>query len=183
MLLKAASKITAPRALAVALLLAAGGAASSLAVAQQQQSTGIVVNGQTFTVENIPTDTYSLGDLLSKANDKSQLVALLNLAAQKGATKGGLVSALRFAFNDAKFNGRPIATAIEAAKNAIDKPTVSNTGRLSFYEGSNPNATSAVNAGSGNNAASGSPIQTSNNNGGLGTTSTTTTTTSTVYVG
>lgn len=183
MLLKAASKITTPRALAVALLLAIGGAASSFAVAQQQQSTGIVVKGQTYTAENIPTDIYSLGYLLMNANDKGQLVALLNLAAQNGADKNGLLSALQFAFNGAKQNGSPIAVAIGTARQAIDKPSVSSTGRLSFYEGSNPNATSAVNAGSGNNALSGSPIQTSNNNGGLGTTSTTTTTTSTVYVG
>lgn len=183
MKLKAVTKITAPRALAAALLLAVGAAGSSIAIAQQQSAAGVVVDGETYTAANIPTDFYSLAFLLAKAQTKAQLVALLNIAAQAGADKPGLSGALFYAIAFAE-DGSPIEAALKVAKKAVDASSVSSTGQLTFYEGSNPNATGAVSPSSGNNAASGSPIQTSNNSGGLGTaTSSSTTTTTVVYVG
>ena len=182
MKLKAVTKITAPRALAAALLLAVGAAGSSIAIAQQQSAAGVVVGGQTYTAANIPTDSYGLGDILSKAQSKSQLIALLNIAAQAGVEKMTLYSALEFAANDAL--GRPIAAALEAAKYAVGASTVSGSGQLTFYEGSNRNATGSGSSGSGNNAASGSPIQTSSNSGGLSTSTNRIATTSlVVYIG
>ena len=186
MKLKAVTKITAPRAIAATLLLAVGAAGSSIAVAQQQSVVGIVVGGTTYTAENIPTDPIPLGVLLAKSTDKAQLVALLNLAVQAGADKTSISRALSFARNllSSNSNNPSLLVAVTAAKQAVNASSASGSAKLTFYEGANPSATGALNSGVGNNAASGSVVQTSNNSGGLGTSTNTNATPSTVvYVG
>ena len=162
-----------------ALVIAAGAAGATFAVAQQGGSAGVVVGTVTYTADSLDT-VSELSAALRTATSKADVVKLLNLASQAGLTKASIVSAFQSALYSTSNSSvlTPVLTAIQAS-------SASNDTKLSFYEGTAPSGTStaAIGGNTGNNAASGSVIQTSNNAGGVGTGTSNTTTTNVVYVG
>ncbi len=165
---------------AAALVIAAGAAGATFAVAQQDAGAGVVVGGVTYTVDSVNT-VEELKTALKTASNKAEVVKLLNLAAQAGLTKDNVLLAIQGA--KAEATGAR-STMLASVETAVTSSQATGGSVLSFYEGSNPNSsTAATGDNTGNNAASGSPIQTANNDGGAGSTTTTTTTTTVVYVG
>lgn len=164
-----------------ALVIAAGAAGATFAVAQQGSNAGVVVGGVTYTTASVDS-VAELKAALKTATNKADVVKLLNLAAQAGLTKANVLDAIQSAKTESSGGTATVLASVETSVNAS---TASGSTVLTFYEGTAPGGTStaAIGGNTGNNAASGSVIQTSNNAGGVGTGTSNTTTTNVVYVG
>lgn len=165
---------------AAALVVAAGAAGATFAVAQQDSGAGVVVGGVTYTVDSV-NSVEELKDALKTATNKADVVKLLNLAAQAGLTKGSVLLAIQGAKQET--SSTSTASVLGQVELAVTNSTAGGDTVLSFVDAPSNGATGAVGGGTGNNAASGSPIETANNDGGTGQTTQTGTTTTVVYVG